>query len=189
VNILPRIQNSLLGANSYFLNTGLSQYVCTLSACRNRARRAQVSFRNIEKKRQSTFFLLFVLLAKKSTKYLWLSCYQRICRLSTMAQKRKPSHRSKRKEFRCESNFWLVANWVQGSSGKQHDQDFRNDQRPSNDGCFGKFNASKNVRGDQIGRIFAYWAIVFFGNFLWKLQKESNFWATCFPTEKLCTYV
>jgi hypothetical protein len=39
-------------------------------------------------------------------------------------------------------------------------------------------------QGDQIGRIFAYWAIVFFWQFFWKLQKEPKFLGNFFSTEK-----
>jgi hypothetical protein len=41
-------------------------------------------------------------------------------------------------------------------------------------------------QGDQIGRIFATWAIVFFGQFLWKLQDEPKFVGYYFPRKKAC---
>jgi hypothetical protein len=35
-------------------------------------------------------------------------------------------------------------------------------------------------QGDQIGRIFAYWAIVFFGQFIENYRISANSWATFF---------
>jgi hypothetical protein len=39
-------------------------------------------------------------------------------------------------------------------------------------------------QGDQIGRISAYWAIVFFGQSLENYNTGSNFWAVLFPRDK-----
>jgi hypothetical protein len=36
---------------------------------------------------------------------------------------------------------------------------------------------STYIHGDQIGRIFAHWAIIYFGQWFEKLQKENIFWA------------
>jgi hypothetical protein len=35
-------------------------------------------------------------------------------------------------------------------------------------------------QGDQIGRIFAYWVLVYFGQFYAKIPQQSNFWSTFF---------
>jgi hypothetical protein len=39
----------------------------------------------------------------------------------------------------------------------------------------------KGIQGDQIRRIFAYWVLVYFGQFYAKIPQQSNFWSTFFP--------
>jgi hypothetical protein len=41
-------------------------------------------------------------------------------------------------------------------------------------------------QGDQIGRIFAYWAIVYFGQFYENYKRIPNFLGNFFPPQKLC---
>jgi hypothetical protein len=50
------------------------------------------------------------------------------------------------------------------------------------DGYFRYQNVSieLHAQGDQIGRIFAFWAIVFFGQNLENYRNSANFWATFF---------
>jgi hypothetical protein len=43
----------------------------------------------------------------------------------------------------------------------------------------------KASQGDQIGRIFAHWAIVFFGQLNENYRSSANSWATFFPYQ-LC---
>jgi hypothetical protein len=42
-------------------------------------------------------------------------------------------------------------------------------------------------QGDKIGRIFAYWAIYFFGDIFENYRRSPNFLATFFQQKKLCT--
>jgi hypothetical protein len=41
-------------------------------------------------------------------------------------------------------------------------------------------------QGDQIGRIFAHWAIVYFGHVFKKIQKERKYVGNIFPANKFC---
>jgi hypothetical protein len=44
------------------------------------------------------------------------------------------------------------------------------------------------VQGDLIGRIFGYWAIVFFGQIFESYRSYAYSWATFFPPDKLCIF-
>jgi hypothetical protein len=45
---------------------------------------------------------------------------------------------------------------------------------------FSKLFAVTLFQGDQIGRIFVHWAMVYFGQFLENYRSTPNFWATIF---------
>jgi hypothetical protein len=48
--------------------------------------------------------------------------------------------------------------------------------------------AVETNQGDQIGRIFAFWAIVLFGQRLKKFSEEAKFLATFIPLKKQVMY-
>jgi hypothetical protein len=47
---------------------------------------------------------------------------------------------------------------------------------------------NRGHQGDQIGPIFAHWAIVIFVHFFENDRRSTNFWATFIPPNKLCTH-
>jgi hypothetical protein len=51
-----------------------------------------------------------------------------------------------------------------------------------------KLGPCRYSQGDQIGRIFANWAIVFFGQFSLKIAGFAQLWGYYFPREKVCMY-